>query len=100
MSGLSAILLTSRIGSTRPNIAMGWELEIITVVILGGVNILGGSGKILGVVLAVFVMGMVMFGFGLMNVPGIVMSIFIGFMLIATLLISNLINKLLSKQST
>lgn len=99
MSGLSAILLTSRIGSTRPNIALGWELEIITVVILGGVNILGGSGKIMGVVLAVFVMGMVMFGFGLMNVPGIVMSIFIGFMLIATLLISNLINKLLSKRN-
>lgn len=96
MSGLASVLLTSRIGSTRPNIAMGWELEIITVVILGGVNILGGSGKILGVVLAVFVMGMVMFGFGLMNIPGIVMSIFIGFMLIATLLISNLINKLLS----
>ncbi len=95
MSGLSSILLTSRIGSTRPNIAMGWELEIITVVILGGVSILGGSGKILGVVLAVFVMGMVMFGFGLMNVPGIVMSIFIGSMLIVTLLISNFINKAL-----
>ena len=95
MSGLASILLTSRIGSTRPNIAMGWELEIITVVILGGVSILGGSGKILGVVLAVFVMGMVMFGFGLMNVPGIVMSIFIGSMLIATLLISNFLNKVL-----
>jgi len=98
MSGLSAILLTSRIGSTRPNIAMGWELEIITVVILGGISIYGGYGKIPGVVLAVFVMGMVMFGFGLMNVPGIVMSIFIGFMLILTLLISNLINKLLRQK--
>jgi rhamnose transport system permease protein len=98
MSGLSSILLTSRIGSTRPNIAMGWELEIITVVILGGVSILGGSGKILGVVLAVFTMGMVMFGFGLMNVPGIVMSIFIGFMLIVTLLFSNMINKVLTRK--
>jgi rhamnose transport system permease protein len=98
MSGLAAILLTSRIGSTRPNIAMGWELEIITVVILGGVSILGGSGKILGVVLAVFVMGMAMFGFGLMNVPGIVMSIFIGSMLIGTLLISNFLNKVLRQK--
>lgn len=95
MSGLASILLTSRIGSTRPNIAMGWELEIITVVILGGVSILGGSGKIAGVVLAVLVMGMVMFGFGLMNIPGIVMSIFIGSMLIVTLLISNFLNKVL-----
>ncbi len=64
----------------------------------GGVSILGGSGKILGVVLAVFVMGMVMFGFGLMNVPGIVMSIFIGSMLIGTLLISNFLNKVLRQK--
>ncbi len=99
ISGLSSVLLTSRIGSTRPNIAMGWEIEIITVVILGGVSMLGGSGKIPGVVLAVFVMGMVMFGFGLMNVPGIVMSIFIGIMLILTLLISNLINRLLNQKN-
>jgi len=96
MCGLASILLTSRIGSTRPNIAMGWELEIITVVILGGVSILGGSGKIFGVFISVFVIGMVMFGFSLLNVPGIVMSIFIGFMLIATLLFSNLLNKFLT----
>lgn len=96
MCGLASILLTSRIGSTRPNIAMGWELEIITLVILGGVNILGGSGKIFGVLISVFVIGMVMFGFSLLNVPGIVMSIFIGFLLIATLLFSNLLNRLLS----
>lgn len=96
MCGLASILLTSRIGSTRPNIAMGWELEIITLVILGGVNILGGSGKIFGVVISVFVIGMVMFGFSLLNVPGIVMSIFIGFLLIATLMFSNLLNRLLS----
>lgn len=96
MCGLASILLTSRIGSTRPNIAMGWELEIITVVILGGVSILGGSGKILGVFISVFVIGMVMFGFSLLNVPGIVMSIFIGFMLIATLMFSNLLNRFLT----
>jgi len=51
-------------------------------VVLGGVSILGGSGTITGVVLAAFIMGMVTFGFGLLNVPGIVWSIFIGIMLI------------------
>jgi rhamnose transport system permease protein len=96
MCGLASILLTSRIGSTRPNIAMGWELEIITLVILGGVNILGGSGKIFGVFISVFVIGMVMFGFRLANVPGIVMSIFIGFLLIATLMFSHFLNKILT----
>ena len=51
-------------------------------VVLGGVSILGGSGSILGVVLAAFIMGLVTFGLGLLNVPGIVMSIFIGLLLI------------------
>jgi rhamnose transport system permease protein len=85
MSGLAAICLTSRLGSTRPSIAVGWELEVVTMVVLGGVSIMGGSGSISGVVLAAIIMGLVTFGFGLMNVPGIVMSIFIGLLLIAVI---------------
>ena len=85
MSGVASILLTSRIGSTRPTIATGWELEVITMVVLGGVNILGGSGSIPGVVIAAFLMGLVTFGFGLLNVPGIVQSIFIGTLLISVI---------------
>ncbi|WP_245931832.1 ABC transporter permease [Marinomonas aquiplantarum] len=82
MSGIAAVLLTSRLGSTRPSIAMGWELSIITMVVLGGVSILGGSGTIGGVVLAVILMGLVTFGMGLLNIPGIVMTIIVGVMLI------------------
>src|SRR5665213_1291126 len=48
MSGLASVLLTSRIASTRPTIATGYELEIVTMVVLGGVSILGGSGTIPG----------------------------------------------------
>lgn len=82
MAGIASVLITSRLGSTRPSIAQGYELEVITMVVLGGVSILGGSGSILGVVLAAFIMGLVTFGLGLLNVPGIVMSIFIGLLLI------------------
>ena len=85
MSGLAAVCLTSRLGSTRPSIAQGWELEVVTMVVLGGVNILGGSGTIPGVALAAVVMGLVTFGLGLLNVPGIVMSIIIGAMLIGVI---------------
>ena len=91
MAGLAAICLTSRLGSTRPSIAFGWELEIVTMVVLGGVNILGGSGSIPGVVIAAFVMGLVTFGLGLLNVPGIVMSIFIGLLLIGVIALPRLI---------
>ncbi len=82
MAGIASVLLTSRLGSTRPSIAMGWELEVVTMVVLGGVSILGGAGSITGVVIAAFIMGLVTFGMGLLNVPGIVMSIFIGLLLI------------------
>ncbi|MBX2886509.1 MAG: ABC transporter permease [Granulosicoccus sp.] len=85
MSAIAAICLTSRLGSTRPSIAVGWELEIVTMVVLGGVNILGGAGTIPGVFIAAIVMGMVTFGLGLLNVPGIVMSIFVGLLLIVVI---------------
>jgi rhamnose transport system permease protein len=85
MSGVASVMLTSRIASTRPTIATGFELEVVTMVVLGGVNILGGSGTILGVVIAAFVMGLLTFGFGLFNIPGIVQSIFIGALLIGVI---------------
>jgi rhamnose transport system permease protein len=90
MAGVAAICLTARLGSTRPSIATGWELEIVTMVVLGGVSILGGSGTIIGVVIAAFVMGLVTFGLGLLNVPGIVMSIVIGALLIGVIALPRL----------
>jgi len=92
-SGLAAVLLTSRLGSTRPSIAQGWELEIISMVILGGVSVWGGKGSIPGVVLAALVFGLVTFGLGLMNIPGIVMSIFIGALLILVVAVPALLNR-------
>jgi len=92
-SGLAAVLLTSRLGSTRPSIAQGWELEIISMVILGGVSVWGGKGSIAGVVLAALVFGLVTFGLGLMNIPGIVMSIFTGLLLILVVAVPALVNR-------
>jgi rhamnose transport system permease protein len=81
-SGLAAVLLTSRLGSTRPSIAQGWELEVISMVILGGVSVAGGRGTIPGVVLAAILLGFVTFGLGLKNIPGIVLQIIVGVLLI------------------
>ena len=91
MAGLASVLLTGRIGSTRPNIAMGWELDAITMVILGGVNINGGSGSLPGVVLAIFVLGMFTFGLQMENVPGIVMSMILGGLMIVSMIVPILI---------
>src|SRR3712207_2814370 len=97
MSGFAAVCLTSRLGSTRHTIAAGWELEVVTMAVLGGVSILGGSGTIPGVVLAAIVMGLVTFGLGLLNVPGIVMSIFIGLLLILVIALPIVIRRIRSR---
>ncbi|WP_229257239.1 ABC transporter permease [Duganella callida] len=91
MSGLAAYLLTGRIGSTRPNIAMGWELEVITMVILGGVSIAGGAGTIGGVMLAVLTLGTVTYGLSLANIPGIYMTIVVGVLLLVTIALPRLL---------
>jgi rhamnose transport system permease protein len=81
-SAAASVLLTSRLGSTRPSIAQGMELDIISMVILGGVSINGGRGTIAGVALAAILTGMVLFGLGLINIPGIVMSMMMGALII------------------
>ena len=91
MAAVAAILLTGRIGSTRPNIAMGWELDAITMVILGGVAIEGGRGSIVGTMLAVLLLGLFTFGMGMANVTGIVMSMVIGVLLIVSMVLPRLL---------
>ena len=91
--GIAAVLLTSRIGSTRPNIATGLELDAITSVVLGGVAITGGFGGIFGVVIANFLLGYLKFGMGLVNVPGRVMNLVTGSLLIVAIVIPELIKR-------
>jgi len=93
LAGLAAALLTARLGSMRSNIAIGWELDIVTMVILGGVSIAGGVGSILGVVLAVLVLGLVTFGMSLNNIPGQVVSVYIGALLIAVIAIPRIVER-------
>jgi rhamnose transport system permease protein len=94
LSGLAAAFLTSRTTSTRPNMASGWELEVIAVVVLGGVSILGGSGTMLGVILSVFVMGMLGFGLGLLNVEPPMRSILTGLLLLVAIATPLLVRKI------
>jgi len=94
LAGLAAAFLTSRIGATRPNLALGWDLEVIAIVLLGGIGISGGTGRMSGVILAIFVMGMLTFGLGLRNVPGIAMSVVVGGLLIVSVALPALIKKI------
>jgi rhamnose transport system permease protein len=90
MAGLTAIFLTSRMGSTRPNVAQGYELAVIAMVVLGGVSTSGGSGRIGGPILAVFIIGYLTYGLGLVNIKANVLLIIIGSLLILSVLVLNL----------
>lgn len=87
MAALAAVLLTGRIGSTRPNLAMGWELDAVTIVILGGVSILGGKGSVVGTLLAAVLLGSFTFAMGMLNVTGIVVSMVVGGLLIVAMVL-------------
>lgn len=87
MAAVAAIELTGRIGSTRPNLAMGWELDAVTIVILGGVAIEGGRGSVVGTVLAAVLLGSFTFALGMLNVSGIVMSMIVGGLLIVAMVL-------------
>jgi rhamnose transport system permease protein len=98
MSGIVAVLITSRLGSTRPSIAQGYELDVITMVVLGGISIQGGVGSIPGVVLAACIMGLVTFGLGLLNIPTTVMSIVVGALLIVVIALPRIWRRVMLKR--
>jgi len=87
MCALAGILFSSRVSVTRPNIGEAFLFEVVTVVLLGGVSIYGGQGSIVGVVLSLFLVGMVRYGLALVNIPANVMSVIIGFILITAILL-------------
>ena len=99
LSALAAMFLTARIGNTRPNLATGFELEIITIVILGGVMITGGVGKLWGVILSIFLIGTIRYGLGLHNIPGPFMLVVAGGLLILSILVNNLIKEYVEARS-
>ena len=82
MAAVTALFLTSRMGSTRPNIAANYELNVIAMVALGGVSTLGGKGKMFGPIIAVFIIGYLQFGLGLINISSETLMIIIGGLLV------------------
>ncbi|MED4783798.1 ABC transporter permease [Brevibacillus choshinensis] len=90
MSSVTALFLTSRMGSTRPNIATGYELDVIAMVVLGGISTSGGKGRMIGAILAIFLIGFLRYGLGLVNVPAQMLLIIIGLLLIVAVMVPNL----------
>jgi rhamnose transport system permease protein len=90
MAALAGLVLAARFGSTRPDIGTGLELSVITAAVLGGVDINGGIGTMIGAVLSLLLIGLVTFGMGLKNVQDQVQTIAIGSLLILSILIASI----------
>lgn len=89
MSALAGLILAARFASTRPDIGLGLELSVITATVLGGVDINGGKGTMVGAGLSLLLVGLMRFGMGLLNIQGQTQSIAIGLLLILSILLPN-----------
>lgn len=68
LAGLSGVLWVSKFASAQGDTASGYEMSVIAACILGGVSIAGGAGKISGVLLGAFLLGILNNALPLMNV--------------------------------
>jgi rhamnose transport system permease protein len=100
MAALAGLILAARFGSTRPDIGTGLELSVITAAVLGGVDINGGKGTMLGAVLSLLLIGLMRFGMGLLNIQGQVQGIAIGLLLILSILVPSLVQGVSSARRT
>jgi rhamnose transport system permease protein len=94
VAGVAGVLFAARLGSVRANIGEGYELDIITMVLLGGVSIFGGSGTLLGVALAIGIVLNLRNGLGLARVEGNTQTGVIGALLILSVLARNALDRL------
>jgi len=89
MAGFTSLFLTSRMGSTRPNVALNYELDAIAMTVLGGISTNGGKGRITGPLISIFLIGFLNYGLGLRNVSAQVLLIILGILLIISVLVQN-----------
>ena len=90
VSALAGILLAARLGAVRGSTAEGFELDIITMVLLGGVSIFGGVGSLWGVLLSILLILNLRNGMGLLNISGNAQTGVIGALLILSVLVPNI----------
>ncbi len=91
VAALAGVLFAARLGAVRGSTAEGFELDIITMVLLGGVSIFGGVGSMFGVLLSILLVLNLRNGMGLLNISGNAQTGVIGALLILSVLVPNII---------
>ena len=91
-AALAGLVLSSRVGSGDPNIGIGFELQVIAAVIIGGVSLSGGEGRILGTVIGAFIIGVLSNGLNLAGVEPFWQYVAQGLVLIAAVVVDRRVN--------
>lgn len=68
LSGIAGLIVTARLDSAQPNAGLGYELDSIAAVVIGGTSLSGGRGSVLGTVLGCLIIGVLNNGLFLLNV--------------------------------
>ena len=93
LAALGGMLLMSRIVTGNPTIGLGWELNVIAGVVIGGVSLFGGSGSILGAVLGLLIMQVVTSGLVITGVDPYWQTVAVGVIMITAVAIDILRRK-------
>ncbi len=84
--GFASVFYCANLGSVKSNVAEGFDLEAISMCVLGGISTAGGKGTMVGAVIAIFIVGLLRYGLGLINLSGQTIRIILGALLIAVVL--------------
>jgi rhamnose transport system permease protein len=90
VAAFAGLLYAARVGAVRGDVANGFELDIITIVLLGGVSIFGGTGSLIGTLLAILIVLNIRNGMALLNITGHIQTGVIGLLLIASVIVPRL----------
>jgi ribose transport system permease protein len=82
LGAVGGVVMASRVGAGSPQVATGEELEVISAVVLGGTNLFGGEGNLLGTLLGAIVIGTLMNGMTLLNISPYVQMVVRGLVIL------------------
>lgn len=90
LTGMAGVIMLSRINTGQPKIGTGYEMDVITAVVLGGVSIMGGEGSIIGVFVGVLIAGVLSNGMILIDVSEYYQQITKGLVLLVAVVFDTL----------
>ena len=92
-SAIAGIVLAARLSSAQPNTGVGFELDAIAAVVLGGTSLMGGKGGIWGTLIGAFIIGVLNNGFNLLNVSPYYQLIAKGAIIIIAVLVDQILKR-------